>query len=80
MSVKTNVSRAELETLIPAQQMASTESWVRELLLQVLCARAELTGRDPRELAAEVLPGLREPLNETTPAAHVLRDLLGGRR
>ena len=74
------VSRAELETMVAPQQMASPESWTREVLLQLLCLRAEITGRDVAELAGEVLPGLRQPLNETIPHEHVLRHLIGSRR
>ena len=73
-------NRSAIETLVPPAQAAYGDAWYRELVLQLVCLRAELTGRDASDLAREVLPGASAPLMEQEPHAHVLRSLIGSRR
>lgn len=76
---KSVISRSDIESIVPPAQVAFYPHWIRELVLQIVCLRAELSGRDVRELAAEVLPQAHAPLNEQ-PFEHALRDVIGARR
>ncbi len=71
-------TRTDIETLVAPAQYAYTDIWLREVLLQIICLRAELSGRNAAELAREVLPAARVPLTEQ-PHEHTLRDLIGAR-
>jgi len=68
--------RSSIEGIVPPHRAACSEAWLRELVCQVLCLRAEMTGRPVAAIACEVLPGAQS-ISEDDPHAHAIRTLQG---